>query len=153
MRFYIISKGNIHFTPNYIFNNLSVEYTNGTIVILLYTLLISTIIIIIIIIILSFQIRTGFFLSICSPWRHEERNTNHNANHTMLTPPQRAVHLVMFKISTHLCRSRPKLIWSYQIRKTQMLPSTLIFSKSSNFGDISSEYDITQPLNSLKRRV
>ena len=28
------------------------------------------------------------------------------ANHTMLTPPQRAAHLVTFKISIHLCRSR-----------------------------------------------
>ena len=28
------------------------------------------------------------------------------ANHTMLTPPQRAAHLVMFKISIHLCRLR-----------------------------------------------
>ena len=30
------------------------------------------------------------------------------ANHTMLTPPQRAAHFVMLKISIHLCRSRPE---------------------------------------------
>ena len=38
--------------------------------------------------------------------RRETQYLKAYANHTMLTPPQRAVHLVMFKISIHLCQSR-----------------------------------------------
>ena len=38
--------------------------------------------------------------------RRETQFLKAYANHTMLTPPQRAVHLVMFKISINLCWSR-----------------------------------------------
>ena len=58
---------------------------------------------------LSFQIQTGLLISGFGQCRHEERETQFlkaYANHNMLTPPQRAAHLVMFKISLHLCRSR-----------------------------------------------
>ena len=40
-------------------------------------------------------------------------------------PSPRTAHLVMSKISTHLYRSRPKLIWSHKIRKIQPLTSTV----------------------------
>ena len=52
---------------------------------------------------LSFQTRTVYQFLDFGPWRHEERDTIF----TMLTPPQRAAHLVMFKIPIHHCRSRP----------------------------------------------
>ena len=41
------------------------------------------------------QVRTDLLTSGFSPWQHEERDTIL----TMLTPPQPAVHLVIFKIS------------------------------------------------------
>ena len=44
---------------------------------------------------LSFRIRTDLLISGFGPWRHEEIDTILK----MLTPPQRAVHLVMSKIS------------------------------------------------------
>ena len=54
---------------------------------------------------LSFQIRTGLLTSGFGPWRHKETQfLKVYANHTMMTPPQRAAHLVMFKISIHLFR-------------------------------------------------
>ena len=45
----------------------------------------------------------------------------------------RGSHLVVSKISTHLCRSRPKLIWSDQIRKPQLLPLTAVLKLSVFF--------------------
>ena len=74
---------------------------------------------------LSFQIRTGLFIFGFGPWRHEERERHTqflNANHTMLTLPQRAAHLVMFKIPIHLCRMRSeKLNRTPQRLKNQLL--------------------------------
>ena len=58
------------------------------------------------------------------------------ANHTMLTPPPpltRSVLLVVSKISTHLCRSRPKLIYTDLIRKTQPRASTVELQLTSLF--------------------
>ena len=48
--------------------------------------------------------------------KRETRMIKAYANHTILTPP-RSVHLVVSKISTHLCLSKPKRICSDQIRK------------------------------------
>ena len=90
---------------------------------------------------MSFLIRTGLFLSAFSPWWHEDRGTNHEILLWTLLywpPPPRLVHLsVVSKISTHLCWSRSKLILFHQIRKIQLLASTVepqlkSFSKSSN---------------------
>ena len=75
---------------------------------------------------LRFQIRTGLLISGFSPWRHEERETQFlkaYANHTMLTPPQRVVHLVMFKISIHLCGSRSEKLNRIPQRLKTQLPS------------------------------
>ena len=47
-----------------------------------------------------------FLASVHSDTRRETQFLKVYANHTMLTPPQRAAHLVMFKISIHLCRLR-----------------------------------------------
>ena len=67
---------------------------------------------------LSFQIQTGFFLSAFSPWRHKESDTIHKnlckPYYTDIRP--RTARLVVSKISTHLCWSWPKLIWSDLIR-------------------------------------
>ena len=56
-------------------------------------------------------VRTSLFLPTFSPWRHEDRDTNHksirelyNSAHLTL-----ASYLVVFKVSIHLCLSRPKL--------------------------------------------
>ena len=87
----------------------------------------------------SFLIRTGLLISDFGPWRHKERETQFlkaYANYTMLTPPQRVVHLVIFKISIHLCQlrstclngRRPNYIFNGQ-------NPTDIFSKSSDSQD------------------
>ena len=49
-----------------------------------------------------------FLASVHGDTRREAQFLKAYANQTMLTPPQRAAHLVMFKISIHLCRSRSK---------------------------------------------
>ena len=48
------------------------------------------------------------------------------ANHSMSTPHSHTAHLVVSKISIHLCQLRPKLIWFDKIRKTQLLVSTIV---------------------------
>ena len=98
----------------------------------------------------SFQIRTGsLFPDFVDTRRGETQFLKVYANHTRLTPPQRASHLVMFKISIHLCRSRSeKLNRSLNGRKSNPLLNyripnyifygqnpTDVFSKSSNFQD------------------
>ena len=105
--------------------------------------------------------RVYFFLPSALPWWYQERDTNHKgyAKHTMLIAPSpREAHLVVSKISTHLYQSRPKLIWSDQIRKTPTArfegqTSTPFYSKSENSLAISSGYDIIHPLNSLQLLV
>ena len=67
-----------------------------------------------------------FLSSALGDTRREIQIIEAYANPTMLTPPPRAVHLVVSQISTHLCRSKPKLIWSDQIRKTQLPASTVV---------------------------
>ena len=53
--------------------------------------------------------------------RRETKFLKVYANHTMLTPPQGAMHLVIFKISIYLCRSRSeKLNRMPQRSKTQL---------------------------------
>ena len=47
--------------------------------------------------------------------------------------PSRAANLVVSKVSTHLCRSKPKLILSDQIRKTQLFPKTAVPPLSVSF--------------------
>ena len=47
-----------------------------------------------------------FLVSVHGDTRRETQFLKPYANHTMLTLPQRVAHLVMFKISIHLCRSR-----------------------------------------------
>ena len=65
-------------------------------------------------------------LSVLGDTRRETQFIKPYANYTMLSPlPPRAVHLVMSKISNHLSQSRPKLIWSHQIRTIQPLASTV----------------------------
>ena len=68
----------------------------------------------------------GLLISDFGSWRHEGRETQFlkaYANHTMLTPTPRAAHLVMFKISIHLCRSGPeKLNHHRNGRKLNSLP-------------------------------
>ena len=59
---------------------------------------------------------------------------------TILCHSPRTVHLVVSKISTHLCRSRHKLICFDQIRNSQLHASTVelqlpVFSKYSNSQD------------------
>ena len=57
---------------------------------------------------LLFQVRTvyQFLASVHGDSRRETQFLKVYANHTMLIPPQRAAHLVMFKISIYLSRSR-----------------------------------------------
>ena len=96
----------------------------------------------------------GYYLSENMLYSHDDINNNNNNNNTgglcrscyempsalgdtrrenMLISPPRAVHLVVCKISTHLCRSRPKLIWLDQILKIQLLLSTVVFQLSVFF--------------------
>ena len=58
--------------------------------------------------------RVYFFLpSVLSNARRETQIIRAYGNHTMLTSPaQRSAHLLVSKISTDLCQSEPKLIWS-----------------------------------------
>ena len=69
---------------------------------------------------LSFLIWTGLFLSAFSPWWLEEKDTilRAYAKQYFADPYTytRTTHLVVSKISTHLCRTKPKLIWSDQIK-------------------------------------
>ena len=102
-------------------------------------------------------VRTSLFLYNFSPWRHKKRDTNVKAyaNHTILTPLPHTANLGVTKISTYICRSRPKLICFNQIRKTQPRASTVepqlpVFSKFSNSQDHLFRYDV-KPLNSLQR--
>ena len=80
--------------------------------------------------ILSFQIRTGLFIFGFGPWWHVEREARFlkaYANHTMLTPPQCTAHLVMFKISIHLSRSRSgRLNLTLNGRKTTCLNGRIL---------------------------
>ena len=73
------------------------------------------------IMILIRAVRTRLFLSTFCPCRYEQRDTNHKSicrpNYTH--PQLRAARLVVSKISTYLCRSRPKRICFDEIRKTQ----------------------------------
>ena len=61
----------------------------------------------------------SFQPSVIGDTRRETQIIKAYANHTMLTTTPRKVHLVVSKISTHLCRSRPKLICFDYIRKGQ----------------------------------
>ena len=62
-------------------------------------------------------------------WWHEERDTISKGPMLIILCwqplPPRATHLVVSEI-THICRSRPKLICSDQIRKTQPPASTVV---------------------------
>ena len=70
--------------------------------------------------------RVHFFLpSALVDTRREKQIKKANANHTTQTPLPRAVHPIVSKNSTHLRRSKPKLISSHQIRKIQPLTSTV----------------------------
>ena len=89
---------------------------------------------------LSFWIQTvhKFLNSVHRDTNRETQFLKTNANHTMLTPLQRTAHLVMFKISVDLCRSKSeKLNLTPQRSKTQLYLSTVEyptdhFSESSN---------------------
>ena len=63
--------------------------------------------------------RVYFFLPLAlGDTRRDTQFIKAYANYTMQTTPSpHTVHLVVSKISTYLCRSWPKLIWSHQIRK------------------------------------
>ena len=91
-------------------------------------------------------IQTSLFFSTFSARWHEKRDTTHKSlcqphnadihTHTHV----RATHFVVSKISTYLCRSRHKLIYFDQIRKTQLRTLKVetqlpVFSKSSNSQD------------------
>ena len=91
-------------------------------------------------------VRTSLFLSsVLGDARRETQIIKAYANHAILTPPHthphaRTAHLAMSKISTHLYRSRPKLISFDQIRKTQrsaltVWPQQPVISKSSDSQD------------------
>ena len=78
------------------------------------------------------------------------------AIHTMLTPSThiRTVHLVVFMISTHLCRSKPKLICFDEIQQTQSRASTVepqlaVFFNPQILRTISFGYNVKHPPNSL----
>ena len=65
----------------------------------------------------------NFLTSVHGDTRRETQFLKVFANHTMLTPLQRAAHLVMFKISVHLRWSRPeKLNHRRNSRKLNSLP-------------------------------
>ena len=55
---------------------------------------------------LSFWIRTGLLISSDTGRETQFLKASYYADHTILTPSQRVAHLVMFKISIPLCRSR-----------------------------------------------
>ena len=83
-----------------------------------------------------------FFLpSVLSDTKRETQIIKAYTNHTILTSsPQRTTPLVVSKISTHLCRPRPKLICFTQIRiirpcTSMVEPQLLVFLKSSNSQD------------------
>ena len=82
-----------------------------------------------------------FLASVHGDTRREPQFLKIYTNHTILTPPQRAEHLVMFKISIHLCRSkREKNKKQKQNNNKQPHASTEenitdVFSKSSNSQD------------------
>ena len=96
----------------------------------------------------------GLFISSFGPWRHEEWGTIL----TMLTPSRCAAHLVVFKISIHLCWSRPeklnrrrngrKLNSMPQWQKLNFLPqwsnlnSFFFFQNPQILRTISSGYDV-----------
>ena len=75
------------------------------------------------------------------------------------TTKKRAANLVMSNISTHLCRWRPKLIWSDQILKPQQpvwrsnLLNPPIFLKSKILETYSSGHDVIHLLSSLEEGV
>ena len=72
-----------------------------------------------------------FLASVHGDTRRETQFLKAYANHTMLTPTQRAAHHLMFEISIHLCPSRSeKLNHTFNSRI-----STTVFSKSSNSED------------------
>ena len=65
----------------------------------------------------------SFLASVHGDTRRETQFLKAYANNTMLTPPQRAAHLVVFKISIHLCRSKSeKLNHTPQRKKNQLGP-------------------------------
>ena len=100
---------------------------------------------------LSFQIRTGLSIPGFVLWRLEERDTilKAYANHTNLTPPQRAAHHVMFKISIHLCRSRcEKLNLTPQRKKIQLL----FFQSPHILRSMFSEHDVIHTPDSFPVR-
>ena len=82
-----------------------------------------------------------FLASVFGDTRRETEFLKAYANHTMLTLPACAAHLVVFKISIHFCRSRPPKIWS-DLSKSEKLNRylqrstlTTVFSKSLNSQD------------------
>ena len=71
--------------------------------------------------------RVYFFLSsVFGDTRRDTQFIEAYDDHTMLTPTLRTVHLVVSKISIHLCRSKPQLIGSHQIRKPPPHASTVV---------------------------
>ena len=69
--------------------------------------------------------------SVLDDTRWETKFLKSLANHSRLTPPQRAAYLVVFKISIHLCRSRSEKLNRHHQRST----SSSVLSKSSNSQD------------------
>ena len=101
-------------------------------------------------------VRTSLLFLGLSPWKHKETDTNHKSlcKPYDTDPPTHTAHLVVSKISAHLCRSRLKPICFYQIRKTQPLPYNLnspSFQNPQIHKAIYSGYDVNQQLNSLQR--
>ena len=60
---------------------------------------------------------------------------------TMLNPPQHAAHLVMFKISIHLCRSRCEKLNAYASTvENPTTPSTVEYTTATLNGRISTDF-------------
>ena len=74
----------------------------------------------------------SFLASVYGDTRRETQFLKANANHTMLTIPQRVVHFVIFKILILLCRSRSEKL---NLHASTAEISTTVFSKSSNSQD------------------
>ena len=89
----------------------------------------------------SFRIRTGLYLfvSALGETRRDTQFIKAYVNHTKRDPPPHTPHLAVSKISTYLCRSRTKTIWSDHIRKNPTAifngrnPTELSFSKILKF--------------------
>ena len=98
------------------------------------------------------QVRTRLLIPDFGPWRHEERDTTL----TLLTPPLRAAHLVVFKISVG--RDLKNLTTSFNGRRSNSLlngPISLTKYKLSvcqnpqNLRTISSGHDVIHTLAPL----